>query len=255
MSDILHNFKQILNSGKSFVLCVVVATEGSSPRKAGSKMIVYNDSTIEGTIGGGSIEKQAIEYSQQILKTRKPEMKAYHLESDLSMQCGGAVTLYFEPFYPIPDLYIFGAGHIGREVGRYAAENGFNITFVDNRSDIFNDFDSSYAKIVIGDYVDSIDKIDFKSTDYAVVMTPQHEFDEKITLRMAKKGIHYLGMIGSKRKVAELRKRALNSEALTTEEPDKINMPNGIPFNAQTPREIAISIVAKIIDVKNSGQS
>ncbi|MDD2563488.1 MAG: XdhC family protein [Salinivirgaceae bacterium] len=255
MSDILHKFSQILKSGKSFVLCVIVSTEGSSPRKAGAKMIIYNDATIEGTIGGGSIEKQAIEHAPEILKTGNPEVKSYQLEADFAMQCGGGVTLYFEPFYPNPDLYIFGAGHIGREVGRYAVENGFNIIFVDNRPTIFQDFDASYANIILGDYMDSLDKIEFKPTDYAVVMTPQHEFDEKITLRLAKENIYYLGMIGSKRKVAEFRRNAIGNNILTDEDLKKIDMPIGIPFNAQTPREIAISILAKIIDVKNSAQS
>jgi xanthine dehydrogenase accessory factor len=252
MSDILLDLPGILAKNRPFVLCIITSTEGSSPRKAGSKMVVFADSTQKGTIGGGSVEKEAAEIALEVLKTQKPLVKKFILEEDLAMQCGGTVTLYFEPIIPNPDLYIFGAGHVGREVGRYASENGFTVHFIDFRKDIYAEFDCTYAECITDDFLEAASGIEFKETDYVVITTPKHEFDERLSLILGKKKLTYLGMIGSKSKVAEVRKNALEKGALTPQELDRINMPIGVPMNSQTPREIAISILAKLIDVKNS---
>ncbi len=252
MSDILLDLPGILAKNKPFVLCIITSTEGSAPRKAGSKMVVFPDSTHMGTIGGGSVEKEAVEIALEVMKNKTPLVKKIVLEEDLSMQCGGTVTLYFEPIIPNPDLYIFGAGHVGREVGRYASEIGFTVHFIDFRPDIYSEFDNAYADCIADDFLAAATGIEFKETDYVVITTPKHEFDERLLLILAKKKLTYLGMIGSKRKVAEVRKSALESKTLTLEELDRVNMPIGIPFNSQTPKEIAISIMAKLIDVKNS---
>ena len=217
-------------------------------------MIVFDDGSILGTIGGGSIEKQAIECALEVVKNGKPYKKRFQLETDLQMQCGGSMEVYFEPFNKDLKLFIFGAGHVGREVGRYANDLDFKVIFIDNREGIYNDFTSAYADCITSDYFQAIDANEFTSRDFAIVTTPNHEYDEQIMARLAKLNLAYVGMIGSKRKVAEARKHLLADNLLSEDELSRVDMPIGIPFHAETPREIAISIVAKLIDVKNSNR-
>ena len=252
MEDTLFKLSEYKQQNKPFTLCIVTHTEGSTPRKAGAKMVVFEDGKTEGTVGGGSIEQQAIADALETLKAGKPQVKEYKLEDDLGMHCGGKASVYFEPVNINPNLYIFGAGHVGREVGRYAADVGFKTIFVDNRPDIAKEHLLDYAEFITDDYIDATEKIEFKNKDFVVITTPKHTYDEAIMQRIAKKDVAYVGMIGSKRKVAEARKRLLQEKTNTEEELDRVDMPIGIPFKAETPKEIAFSIVAKLIDVKNS---
>lgn len=250
--NIYNELSEAIRQNKDAVLCIVTETTGSSPRKAGSKMIVFPDRKIVGTIGGGSIEFQAITDALEVLKSGNPLMKTFKLEEDLGMHCGGTVQVYFDPVTSNPDLYIFGAGHIGRVVARYATEFGFRVTLFDQREEIFKEFDSSPYNTVCEDFFAAIEKAVFTEKTFSVIVTPKHEYDERILMALAKKPFRYLGMIGSTRKVAEVKKNMLEREGFSQQEIDKIDMPIGVKFNAETPEEIAISIIAKLIDVKNS---
>lgn len=243
---------QLIQENRPGVLCIITHTSGSSPRKAGSKMIVFPDRTIIGTIGGGGIEFQAISDALEVLKSGVPLKKLYHLEDDLSMHCGGQVEVYFEPLRSLNDLYIYGAGHIGRVVARYALEFGFRVTLFDERETIFSEFDASPYRCITENYYAAIEKAEFTEATFSVIVTPQHEHDERIVTQLARKPFAYLGMIGSKRKVAEVKKNMMEKHGFTEDEISRLDMPIGIKFNAETPEEIAISIVAKLIDVKNS---
>ncbi len=250
--NIFNQVSDLIAQNKEAVLCIITATTGSSPRKAGSKMIVFPDGKINGTIGGGSIEFQAISDAIGVLKSGIPLSKKYKLEEDLAMHCGGTVDVYFEPIKSSIDLYIFGAGHIGRVVARYALDFGFRVTLLDQRDEIFKEFDSSPFNCIREDYFSAIEKADFSDNTFSVIVTPQHEYDERLVMKLARKPFGYLGMIGSKRKVAEVKKNMLENNGFKQEEIDRIDMPIGIKFNAETPEEIAVSIIAKLIDVKNS---
>ncbi|MBE0663897.1 MAG: XdhC family protein [Bacteroidales bacterium] len=252
MKDILYQLPELQRQGKPFVLCLVTEAQGSTPRKEGARMIVFNDGSIMGTIGGGSIEMQAIAETLLALESGKPFKKKYQLEDDLQMHCGGNMEIYFEPFFEELKLYIFGAGHVGREVGKFAREFGFSVIFIDHRSEIYKEFESAYAKCIVDDYVQSLAKINFSARDFVVITTPRHEYDENLLGKLAKEKLAYLGMIGSKRKVAEARKRLLTENILTEDQLNFVDMPIGISFYAETPAEIALSIVAKLIDVKNT---
>ncbi len=251
MTDITFQLHVLREQGQPFVLCIVVHSQGSTPRKEGAKMVVFAEGSIIGTVGGGPIEMRAIEDALKCLEAGKPALIAYNLETDLGMQCGGKVNIYYEPFQPDLCLTIFGAGHIGREVGVLAKSLGFKVRYVDNRENIFSEFDSTHAECIVGDYLEKAYSISFKPTDLAIITTQGHGHDEDLLGVMATKNLLYLGMIGSKRKVAKARQRYLDSGQLTQEQLDGVEMPMGVPFNAETPREIAISIVARLIDVKN----
>lgn len=252
MDDIYSQISAAQKSGTPAVFCIVTDTQGSTPRKAGSKMIVYPDKHNSGTIGGGSVEAQATEDALEALRTGLAFKKIYHLEEDLSMKCGGNMEVYFEPVGILPRLYIFGAGHIGKVLARYAGDFGFRITVFDERPGIFSDWPPSDIQCIESDYLNSIENASFGYNTFVVILTHLHIHDEKILGIVAKKDTAYTGMIGSRKKVAEISHRLIESGTLTQEEINKTDMPVGIPMAAETPEEIAISIVAKLIDVKNT---
>jgi xanthine dehydrogenase accessory factor len=251
MHSIYQKIEEIKAEGRPAVLCIVIASSGSTPRKAGSKMLVFADGTVWGTIGGGSVEKDVQVKALEMMAGGKPQKFAFHLEEDLKMHCGGEMEVYLEPICQSQNLYIFGGGHIGRALSKMAADLNFSVTIIDPRPELFIEGFPG-CKIMNIDYFEAIDQIPFDKQSYLVIVTPKHSYDEDILARVVRKPHHYIGMIGSGRKIALLRKRFLDENLLTKEELDTVDMPIGIKMNAETPQEIAVSILAKLIDVRNS---
>ena len=252
MQELYYNLKSVVEKGIPCVFCLVTETTGSTPRKAGSKMLVFQDGTITGTIGGGSIEYQVIQDAINMISGEKPYKKLFHLKDDLNMQCGGTMEVYFEAIGCQPKLYVFGGGHIGRALAGFASSVGFRPIVIDHRPGIFDSWNMPGVEVINEDYLDTIQKTTFDKNAYIVIVTPKHDYDQSVLFACANLEYAYCGMIGSKRKVAVISKKAIDEHILTQEIIDKIDMPMGVPMAAETPAEIAISIVAKLIDVKNS---
>jgi len=251
MIDIYNEIEKIRNSGKKAALCIIVDTQGSTPRKAGAKMIVFEDKKVIGSVGGGNLEKEVIDKAYEAIEQNYPVKFTYELMKDLSMHCGGKAEVYIEPLIPMNKIVLFGAGHVGKAVAEFASRLGFHVTVYDERKETIDQLNIEGVTAIHDQYESALQDLIFDERTYIVVVTPQHAHDEKITAFCAKKPYAYLGMIGSKKKVAMAKERFREEFGLTQEEIDKINMPIGIPFAAQLPEEIAISIIAKIIDVKN----
>jgi len=254
VKDILSRIAEIRSSGKNAALCIIVHTKGSSPRKTGSKMIVFEDGSSEGTIGGGSLELKVTEDALKSIKAKQAQKFNYELEDDLSMNCGGYAEVYIEPILQKSTLIIFGAGHIGKALMKYAPDFGFNMILVDHRDQITSSIEYENTTLINKAYTEAINEISFNDQTFVVIVTPKHAFDEAILEKVAKFECAYIGMIGSNTKVAKAKKRILNEGILTEDQLNKVDMPIGVKFNAQTPEEIAISILAKLIDVKNRNQ-
>jgi xanthine dehydrogenase accessory factor len=252
MQEIFSDLKSVIEQGIPAVLCVVTDTSGSTPRKAGSKMLVFQDGSIKGTIGGGSIEFQVIQDALKNISCGTPFRKHFNLEDDLKMHCGGTMEVYFEAIGCLPKLYIFGGGHIGKALAGYAVGLGFRPFVFDQREGIFEDWNMPDIETRNGDFLQIIDSLTFDNNTYIAIVTHKHDFDETVLLACLPREFAYLGMIGSKRKVAEIRKNALENKNISEDQLNRVDMPIGIPFAAETPAEIAISIVAKMIDVKNT---
>jgi xanthine dehydrogenase accessory factor len=251
MQTVFSKAEEIRKSQLRAAICIVVETKGSTPRKQGSKMIVYEDGTIFGSIGGGSVEKEVVEKTVELIALGKPARCSFNLENDLGMHCGGFMEVYIEPINPSQKLYIFGGGHIGKALIRFAREFDFTVTVFDPREGIFDDPVFADCTCIGKDYFEAIEEAVFDENTYIVIVTPKHVYDEEILIKVARKPHAYVGMIGSRRKVELASKRFLDENLLTAKEIDSIDMPMGIKFNAQTPHEIAISILAKLIDVRN----
>ena len=235
-----------------FVFCTIIESRGSVPAVSGSKMIVLSDGSSFGTIGGGMVEYEAIKYCSEVLRMKKVARKKYDLTNDLGMACTGIVEVFFEPFFPDAKLYIFGAGHVGKEIAGFASEFDFDITLIDNREKILKDISLKGISVLHGDYNKIIDDVDFSGDSYVVIVSHNREYDEVILKKMLTKELKYLGMMGSKKKVTDIRNRILGEGLISENKLNNVKMPIGFNLNTITPKEIAISVVAEIIDVKNS---
>ncbi len=249
--NIYLQLSDFLTKHKSAALCIVTGTFGSTPRKIGSKMLVAPDGSTLGTVGGGAIEQQVIEEAKECIKLNKPVKKNYQLQADLQMQCGGNVEVYIEPLGNQSKLYIFGAGHVGRALASFAKKVDFDITLLDFRQITLTDEEVQGYRFIQGDYFSTLEQLEYDDNTYSVIMTPTHDDDFELLKRLGKKPFAYLGMIGSKKKVAKVKDILVGEGHYTEEEFNAFDTPMGIQMAAETPEEIAISILAKMIDVRN----
>jgi len=243
---------KLQNSLENAALCIITNTKGSTPRKIGSKMLVYANGTIAGTIGGGALEKQVIEDALNVLKSGEPKSFEHCLAVDLNMSCGGSVDVYIEPIIKKKKLYIFGGGHIGKVLAKFSKDLDFDVTVIDERENIFEGWKTENLNLINRHYSEVFNEIIFDENTFITVLSYTHENDKAITEFCAKQKFAYLGTIASKRKAKLFTDYFLENKVLIQEQIDKIDMPMGIKINSETPEEIAISILAKLIDVRGN---
>ena len=248
MNNIITSLSKLKETGESAVLCIITHSAGSTPRKAGSKMLVYSDKTI-GTVGGGRIEYLVIEEAKKIMNTGIIKTIDYDLDGDVGMQCGGKMSIYFEAINSAPRLLIFGAGHIGKVLAKMASQFHFNITLIDNREEVLQEI-SKDINIIKNEFSEACSSIEFKKTDFIVVTTYKHVYDEEIVRYVIKQPNAYIGMMASKRKSAIARKKWLDS-GIGQEKIDEVFSPIGVDILCETPDEIALSIMAQLVSESN----
>lgn len=259
-SEIIADLSQ---KGETFVLITVVEVSGSAPQRIGAKMIVSSTGKrLWGTVGGGTIEKLALEEAQVQIQKRIPLLKEYELLEEgkkaTGMLCGGTMSLFFDILGVGTKAYIFGAGHICQRLVPLLSSLGFWTIVIDDRKKYLDESfkDSSVAETLTGPLPQIIDTIEFEKDSYIIILTYSHDLDEKIlkylltTRRQELETWKYLGMIGSKKKVKEIFSR-LESQGIDSNLLKRIHAPIGVPIRSQTPEEIAISITAEIIEVRN----
>lgn len=251
MKSIYKIVEEVRQKGENSALCVVVSTSGSTPLKTGAKMLVTETGEIFGTIGGGNFEKKVIENALELIAKKESGFFNHNLVQQHSMCCGGTVNVYIEFVMKPEKLYIFGSGHVGRALAKLAIALPFEVYVIDNRKKELNQItDENIRKIPLS-YTEILPNLPFDSNTYIAVMTYDHHIDREILAYCMKKEYAYLGMIGSKRKVEITRKLFFSTQMFTEEDFAKIDTPMGIDINAESPEEIAISIMAKLIEVKN----
>ena len=251
MSSLYQKIIDIENGSGIAALCTIIATKGSAPRKTGAKMLVYKNGSIDGSIGGGALEKKVIGQALEVLKNNSAKIVIHNLVTELAMCCGGTVELFIEPVMSKKKLYIFGAGHCGKALARFAVDLDFNVTLIDDRYDAFEGIDISECTLVKEHHANAIENLSFDENTFVVILTYNHAYDREILALTSKKTHGYIGMIGSLRKVEIAKKNIVASNILDEQELNKIDMPIGLDIKAITPQEIAISILAKLIEVRN----
>jgi xanthine dehydrogenase accessory factor len=242
-----------LESGRPFILATLIKTSGSVPRDVGAKMLVFPDGTISGTIGGGKFEKMVIDDGLALFAGDSSYLlKSYLLEEKgpdaIGMFCGGKADVFFERFSRPDTLYIFGGGHVGRDVAKIAGGLNFKIVVVDDRPDIL----AQYQKPIETILTDTDFNLNFPQVDknsYVVIVTHGHKCDQAVLGRVINQDCAYIGMIGSKNKIAKTFK-ALEESGVERGKLDHVHSPIGLNIGAEGPFEIAVAIAAEIIAVK-----
>jgi xanthine dehydrogenase accessory factor len=238
---------------KPFAVVTVAATTGSVPRAAGSKMFVYADGKISGTIGGGKFESLVIADAQASMREKKPLLKTYPLREGATDSfgaiCGGDVTIFIEPQAVREALYLVGAGHCAHAIAMLANECGLYVSVIDDRVELFADLPPAVARVSDLSPVDFIASHQWKSDEALVLVSRNHEIDrEALAVAVEQTGAGYIGMIGSRRKVRQvfdhLRKRGISQEKLS-----RVYAPLGLDIGADSPAEIAVSTIAEILAV------
>jgi len=252
MQSIYSRIEEVKHAGRAAALCIVVETRGSTPGKQGAKMIVFADGSIEGTIGGGRVELDVIHKALEAIGSGISRKYNFELGDDLGMHCGGGMEVYIEPVGHLEHVFIFGAGHIGNILAELSERLDFKVHVIDPRAELLEKLELRQGTKIHSAYLEAIVNLPFDQHSYIVIVSPNHQADEEILAAVARKPHKYLGLIGSKRKITLLRERFLKEQLLTEEEMNKVDMPVGLKIKAQTPAEIAVSILGKMIEVRNS---
>jgi xanthine dehydrogenase accessory factor len=246
--DIYEELLRLKKEGRSSALATIVQCTGSSPQKEGSKMLVRDDGTIVGTLGGGCLEAEVIQAALMAIKDERPVTFPFELtERQGGLVCGGKVLVYIEPVIPDPLLVVLGAGHVGKALAKAARFCGFRVVVADDRPEFANRENIPEAhETIVHDFETLFSRLLLPVNAYIVVATRGHNHDLDAIKASLRTQARYIGLLGSKRKKALLF-RALEEAGLSIGDISRLQIPVGLPIHAVTPEEIAISIMAQII--------
>ncbi len=236
-------------------LATVVDTKGSSPRKAGAKMIVRGDGSITGTIGGGQAEADTIDAALEVIRQAKPRTISFSLTEQHGMVCGGNILIYLEPLTVTSRLIVIGAGHVGQAIIQAARLAGFLVSLVNIAENKTGSTTAEDAILHPLHELDTLfDTIGADDTSYIVIATSNHHQDFVAVSAALKTDACYIGVLGSSKKRTAMVVH-LNNEGFTETNISRIITPVGLEIGAETPEEIAISIVAQMIQVRRLGSA
>jgi xanthine dehydrogenase accessory factor len=248
--DLFEEVLRLRRSGQRAVMATIVHTNGSIPSFESSRMLVREDGSIMGTIGGGCVEAEVWAAAKDVLKLEAPRKMTFNLNNEASYDngliCGGTLEVFVEPILPQPMLYIFGGGHISISLAQAAHPAGFQIGVVDDREQFANKERFPMAEEIYTSFESAFEAIKPNASTYLVIVTRGHRDDMSVLHWAVGTDARYIGMIGSKRKVLSVY-QALEREGVAPEKFDRVHAPMGLEIGALTPQEIAISIAAELI--------
>ena len=256
--DVFEEIVRIRKLGQRAALATIVHTNGSIPSYEASRMLIRDDGSILGTVGGGCVEADVWAAAKEVIQNEQPRKMIFNLNHeagyDSGLICGGTLEIFVEPILPQPILYIFGGGHISGALARIAHQAGFSIGIVDDRNTFANAERFPMASEIYTSYEDAFEKIRPNSASYIVIVTRGHKDDMRVlswVVETESRGFspRYIGMIGSKRKVASVYK-ALEMVGVSPGKFERVHAPVGLDIGALTPEEIAVSITAELIAVR-----
>ncbi len=231
------------------VLATVVRTRWSVPRRASSKMLIFADGRTLGTVGGGELEYRVTVAANEALSDGRPRMIEYSLVDPAAGDpgvCGGVTEIYLEPYMPTPTLFVVGAGHVGRAVGELATWLGLRTVMWDDRGDILEEAPDVIASAVTGPITEALAAEQLGPNDSIVVVTRNVVVDLEILPALLATPVRYFGLLGSKRRWSTTR-AGLIAAGVSAELLERVHAPVGIEIHAETPEEIAVSILAEVI--------
>jgi xanthine dehydrogenase accessory factor len=253
--EVFAALAEALAHGEQVALVTIVAATGSTPQRVGAKMLVFPDGRTVGTIGGGCYENDAFWKAREAITSRRPLNVKYELNDDFAQEtglvCGGQMEVFIEPVEASPDVYVFGAGHVGYFVGRMAHEVGFRVHVIDDREKFANaERFGEGIQVIVENIPNWLSTHTLPPTAYAVIVTRGHTHDLDALRALTAHPLRYLGLIGSKAKVKRIFD-ALREEGIANDALRSVHAPIGLDIGAITPQEIAVSIVAELIAAKH----
>jgi xanthine dehydrogenase accessory factor len=254
--DIYREIVRLREEQRRGALATIVNVRGSIPAFETAKMLVRDDGSIVGTVGGGCVEAEVWTAAKEVMQSEKPQSLTFNLNNDpkydTGLVCGGTLEIFVEPVLPAPRLYLFGAGHVAFNIYKVARLAGFDVTIIDDRETYANRQRFPEALDVLAeDYDCALAQLAPNDTAFIVIVTRGHADDMRIlrTLLASDTPCKYLGMIGSERKFVTMSKQ-LASEGIAQEKLERVHSPVGLDIGALTPEEIAVSVVAEMIAVR-----
>ncbi len=253
--DIFEEIVRLRHESKRAALATIVHTNGSIPSYESSRMLVREDGSIAGTIGGGCVEAEVWAAAKDVMRTEAPRKMVFNLNNEASYDngliCGGTLEIFVEPILPQPTLYIFGGGHVSTALAQTAHTAGFAIGVIDDRESFANAQRFPMAREIFTSYEQAFERLKPNASSYLVIVTRGHKDDMRVLAWAVNTAARYIGMIGSKRKVLSVYK-ALEKESFAIEKFERVHAPVGLEIGALTPEEIAISITAELIAVRRN---
>jgi len=251
LADIYEEVARMHREGVAGVVATVVAVGGSTPRGAGAKMVVYPDGRTLGTVGGGAIESTVIDRAREFTASREPVLLSFDLDDDTGMICGGKMDIFLEPVSAGPQVLVIGGGHVGQAVARVAKHAGFRVTVVDDRPEVVTAerFPSADRRLVGGTELLGGD-LSVDDSTFVVVVTRGHRYDRDWVEALIGSAPRYLGMLGSATKVSRTFEHMVEG-GVSEDALSRIYAPIGLDIGAETPDEIAVSVVAEMVAVRH----
>ncbi len=249
--DIYEEIVRLRRAGRRGAVATIVNVRGSIPSFKTAKMLVRDDGSIGGTIGGGCVEAEVWQAAREVMESEKPRTLTFDLNQDpkydTGLVCGGTLEIFIEPVLPPAELYIFGAGHVAASLYKVARIAGFDITVVDDREVYASRERFPDAQEVIAEDFDKVtSRLQPSESSYIVIVTRGHRDDMRVLRWAVQTPAGYVGMIGSKRKTITIFKE-LQKEGLAPELFNRVHAPVGLDIGAITPEEIAVAIAAELI--------
>ncbi len=251
-NELLLNAYKAVASGKSCAFATIVeSSDKGSPRKTGSKMIVFQDGSFYGTIGGGWSEEEAKKTCLKAIKKKKPSLETFAFHSNAKSYCGGEVKVFIEPLSGVRNFILCGAGHIGLPLSFQVKLLNFHLTVLDDRPEYANKKRFPHAdKILIGNPSRILKKLTIKPNDYIMIVTHAHKHDFNCLKAVIKSKAAYIGVISSQTKKMKMI-NDLSEKGISPKDIQRMRVPAGIDIGAQTPEEIALSIAAELVALEN----
>jgi xanthine dehydrogenase accessory factor len=244
---IYEEIVRLQRAGEPFVLATVTENSGSSPRKAGAKMLLRRDGTLLGSVGGGRVESETVSAARSALEEGIPRTLPFVLNEEHGFACGGAMSVYIEPHGSPPRLVMFGAGHVGKAVAALAKGCGFHVTVVDERPAYARQEELPCADALLCAPVgEAFGRLALSPESFVVVATPGHLSDFAAVRGALASEARFIGLLGSRRKREALMK-TLSDEGYSEEQRARVVTPVGVDIGAETPEEIAVSIVGQLV--------
>jgi xanthine dehydrogenase accessory factor len=254
--DLYDEIVRLRKLGQKCAVATIVQVNGSIPSFESAKILVREDGSFMGTVGGGCVEAEVWNAAREVIETEKPRHLSFSLGQDAAYDegliCGGQLNIFVEPVIPQPRAFIFGGGHVSKGISKIATLAGFSTSIIDNREafanpERFPEAEATYAE----EYEDAFPKLPVNSSSYIIIVTRGHRDDMRVLRWAVNTPARYIAMIGSKRKtisvVHELEKEGIPREAF-----EKVFAPMGLEIGAELPEEIAISVVAEMIAIRRA---